>query len=221
LGQFVTRDLAAAGMRLALVGSRLRPLKALGAELRLAEDRWMALAADLRKAALADSAVASVADRFGKVDILVHLVGGYHGGEPVVSTRDAEVTAMLSQHVWTTLNITRAVIPRMAAGGWGRIVAVSTPLASAPTKNVAPYAIGKAGQEALLGTLAREVAGTGTTVNLVLVRTIDVDHQRDTEPSSKSASWTTPEEISATIRHLVSDDASAINGAKIPLFGNG
>jgi NAD(P)-dependent dehydrogenase (short-subunit alcohol dehydrogenase family) len=85
---------------------------------------------------------------------------------------------------------------------------------------VAPYAIGKAGQEALLGTLAREVAGTGTTVNLVLVKTIDVDHQRDAEPSSKTASWTTPEEISATIRHLLSDDAAVINGAKIPLFGN-
>jgi len=65
------------------------------------------------------------------------------------------------------------------------------------------------------------VAGTGTTVNLVLVKTIDVEHQRDTEPSAKTASWTMPEEISATIRHLVSDDASAISGAKIPLFGNG
>jgi NAD(P)-dependent dehydrogenase (short-subunit alcohol dehydrogenase family) len=220
LGQFVTRDLAAAGMRLALVGSRLRPMKALGKELRLAEDRWMALAADLRKAAQAEAAVASVADRFGKVEILVHLVGGYHGGEPVIRTRDTEVAAMLSQHVWTTLNMVRAVVPHMTAGGWGRIVAVSAPLASAPTKNVAPYAIGKAGQEALLGTLAREVAGTGTTVNLVLVRTIDVDHQRDAEPSPKTASWTTPEEISATIRHLLSDDAAVINGAKIPLFGN-
>ena len=208
-------------MRLALVGSRLRPLKALAAELRLAEDRWMALAADLRKAALAEKAVASVTDRFGKVEILVHVVGGYHGGESVLDTRDAEVAAMLSQHLWTTLNMVRAVVPRMAAGGWGRILAVSSPLASAPTKGVAPYAVGKAAQEALLGTLAREVAGTGTTVNLVLVKTIDVDHQRDTEPTSKNASWTTPEEISATIQYLVSDEASAINGAKIPLYGNG
>lgn len=208
-------------MRLALVGSRLRPLKALAAELRLAEDRWMALAADLRKAALAEKAVASVTDRFGKVEILVHVVGGYHGGESVVDTRDAEVAAMLSQHLWTTLNTVRAVVPRMAAGGWGRVVAVSSPLASAPTKGVAPYAVGKAAQEALLGTLARELAGTGTTVNLVLVKTIDVDHQRDTDPTSKNASWTTPEEISATIQYLVSDEASAINGAKIPLYGNG
>ncbi len=181
----------------------------------------MALAADLRDAKAAEDAVAAVVDRFGKVEILVHLVGGYHGGEPVIQTRDAEVGAMLAQHLWTTLNMVRAVVPRMAAGGWGRILAVSSPLASAPTKGVAPYAIGKAAQEALLATLAREVAGTGTTVNVVLVRTIDVEHQRDTEPSPKNAPWTTPEEISATIRHLLSDDAAPINGAKIPLYGNG
>lgn len=181
----------------------------------------MALAADLREAKAADEAVASVADRYGKVEILVHLVGGYHGGEPVVGTRDAEVAAMLSQHLWTTLNMVRVVVPRMATSGWGRILAVSSPLASAPTKGVAPYAVGKAAQEALLGTLAREVAGTGTTVNLVLVRTIDVEHEREAERTPKTASWTTPEEISATFRHLLSDEAAAVNGAKIPLYGNG
>jgi NAD(P)-dependent dehydrogenase (short-subunit alcohol dehydrogenase family) len=208
-------------MRVALVGSQLAPLRALGADLETADNQWMALAADLRDAKAAEDAVAAVADQFGKVEVLVHLVGGYHGGEAVVQTRDAEVGAMLAQHLWTTLNMVRAVVPRMAAGGWGRILAVSSPMASAPAKGVAPYAIGKAAQEALLGTLAREVAGTGTTVNVVLVRTIDVEHQRDTQPSSKNAAWTTPEEISATIRHLLSDDAAPINGAKIPLYGNG
>jgi NAD(P)-dependent dehydrogenase (short-subunit alcohol dehydrogenase family) len=208
-------------MRIALVGSQLAPVRALGGDLGIEDNQWMALAADLRDAKAAEDAVAAVVDRFGKVEILVHLVGGYHGGEPVIQTRDAEVGAMLAQHLWTTLNMVRAVVPHMAAGGWGRILAVSSPMASAPTKGVAPYAIGKAAQEALLATLAREVAGTGTTVNVVLVRTIDVEHQRDTEPSPKNASWTTPEEISATIRHLLSDDAAPINGAKIPLYGNG
>ena len=94
------------------------------------------------------------------------------------------------------------------------------PIRLDPGKAVAPYAIGKAAQEALLGGLAREVAGTGVTVNMVLVRTIDVDHKRDAEPSPKTASWTTPEEISAVIGQLFSDEARAVNGAKIPLFGN-
>jgi NAD(P)-dependent dehydrogenase (short-subunit alcohol dehydrogenase family) len=180
----------------------------------------MTATGDLREQAAAEAVVAAVEKRFGQVDALVHVVGGYHGGEPVISVRDAEVGAMLGQHLWTTLNVVRAVVPRMTAAGWGRIVAVSSPMASTPGKGVAPYAIGKAAQEALLSTLAREVAGTGVTVNVVLVRTIDVKHERDTESSPKTASWTTPEEISAEIGHLLGEDASAINGAKIPVFGN-
>lgn len=177
--------------------------------------------ADLRKADVAEAAVSSVVERFGRVDALVHLIGGYHGGEPVVKVRDAEVGAMLSQHLWTTLNMVRVVAPLLTSAGWGRIVAVSSPHASTPGKAVAPYAIGKAAQEALLGGLAREVAGTGVTVNLVLVRTIDVEHKRDAEPSAKTASWTTPEEISAVIGDLLGEAARSVNGAKIPLYGNG
>jgi NAD(P)-dependent dehydrogenase (short-subunit alcohol dehydrogenase family) len=221
LGTVVSHDLATAGWRLALVGSKRAPLEKLGADLGVATDRWMATDADLRQADAAASAVSAVVDRFGRVDALLHLIGGYHGGEPVVEVRDAEVGAMLSQHLWTTLNMVRAAVPVMTAAGWGRVVAVSSPFASTPGKAVAPYAIGKAAQEALLGGLAREVAGTGVTVNLVLVKTIDVEHQRDTEPSPKTASWTTPEEISAVISQLLTDDARAVNGAKIPLFGNG
>jgi NAD(P)-dependent dehydrogenase (short-subunit alcohol dehydrogenase family) len=181
----------------------------------------MTAAADLRERAGAASVVQSVLDRFGRVDALVHVVGGYHGGHPVVEVGDAEVQAMLGQHLWTTLHMVRAAVPPMTAAGWGRVVAVSSPMASTPGKAVAPYAIGKAAQEALLGTLAREVAGTGVTANLLLVRQIDVDHERDANPTPKNASWTTPEEISAAIRHLLTDGAGAVNGAKIPLYGNG
>ena len=207
-------------MRLALVGSRREPLETLGAKLGLAPDRWMAADADLRDRAAAEGVVDSVADRYGRIDVLVHLIGGYHGGHPVVEVSDTEIQAMLSQHLWTTLHMARAVVPRMTDAGWGRVAAVSSPMATTPGKSVAPYAVGKAAQEALLGTLAREVAGTGVTVNLVLVRQIDVDHERDANPSPKNAWWTTPEEISATIRHLVSEEAAAVNGAKIPLYGN-
>jgi NAD(P)-dependent dehydrogenase (short-subunit alcohol dehydrogenase family) len=221
LGSVVSRDLAADGWRLALVGSRRGPLEKLGDELRVTDDRWMAADANLRDRAAAESAVRSVIERFGRVDALVHVVGGYHGGHPVVDVGDAEVSAMIGQHLWTTLNVVRAVVPAMTDAGWGRVVAVSSPMASAPAKAVAPYAIGKAAQEALLASLAREVAGTGVTVNVLLVRQIDVDHEREANPSPKNASWTTPEEISAAIRHLLSDGASAVNGAKIPLYGNG
>jgi NAD(P)-dependent dehydrogenase (short-subunit alcohol dehydrogenase family) len=225
LGQVVSRDLAAHGWRLALVGSRREPLDALGAELErewnLGSGGWMTAAADLRDMAATEDAVAEMANQLGSIDALVQVVGGYHGGEPVTAVRDAEVSAMLAQHLWTTLNLVRAAVPRMTEAGWGRVVAVSSPQASTPAKGVSPYAIGKAAQEALLATLAREVAGTGVTANVLLVRQIDVAGERDASPSPKNASWTTPEEIAAAIRFLLSDEAAAVNGARIPLFGNG
>ncbi|HEY7130697.1 MAG TPA: hypothetical protein VH440_00520, partial [Candidatus Limnocylindrales bacterium] len=61
--------------------------------------------------------------------------------------------------------------------------------------------------------------GSGVTVNLVAARAIDAEHLRDREPSPKNAAWTTPEEIVATFRFLASDEAAAINGARIPLDG--
>jgi 3-oxoacyl-[acyl-carrier protein] reductase len=221
LGSIVSRDLAADGWRLGLVGSRRAPLEKLGAEFRLSPDRWMSAEADLRDRTAANSAIAGIIKRWGRADALVHVVGGYHGGHPVIEVPDSEVNAMLGQHLWTTFNVVRAVIPTMTEARWGRVVAVSSPMASTPGKAVAPYAIGKAAQEALLSALAREVAGTGVTANVLLVRQIDVDHERDTKPTTKNAAWTTPEEISAAIRQLLSDEASAINGAKIPLYGNG
>ncbi|HET7704206.1 MAG TPA: SDR family oxidoreductase, partial [Candidatus Limnocylindrales bacterium] len=82
-----------------------------------------------------------------------------------------------------------------------------------------PYAAAKGAQEILLRSLAKEVGGRGVTVNLVAVRAIDEKRERETAPSTKNASWTTPDEIAATIRYLCSDEAAAINGARIPLDG--
>jgi len=67
--------------------------------------------------------------------------------------------------------------------------------------------------------LAREVANTGVTANILQVKTIDAAHERDRQPAPKNAAWTTPEEITAAILYLCSDEAHVINGARIPLYG--
>jgi NAD(P)-dependent dehydrogenase (short-subunit alcohol dehydrogenase family) len=90
-----------------------------------------------------------------------------------------------------------------------------------PAAKVSAYAVGKAAEEALLLTLAREVAGTGVTVNVLQVRVIDTAHERDSAPSAKNVAWTTPEEIAAAVRFLCSDAARVVNGARIPLYGAG
>jgi NAD(P)-dependent dehydrogenase (short-subunit alcohol dehydrogenase family) len=220
LGKVVTRDLAAVGARLGLLGTRIDRLEALAAELALDPDRWHGQAVDLKDPDATAVAVQAVVARFGRADILVHVVGGWSGGTTVTDTPLDAFTSMLDQHLWTTLHVTRALVPHLAAGGWGRIVAISSPVASNPPAKMSAYAVGKAAQEALLATLSHEVADSGTTVNMLLVRTIDTEHVRDSDPTQKNASWTTPEEISAVLGYLLSDEGHVVNGARIPLYGS-
>ena len=94
----------------------------------------------------------------------------------------------------------------MIERGFGRVLAVSSPVATDVRPKQASYAIGKAAEEVLIRSLAREVADSGVTANLVLVRTIGPDH-------------TSAEELAETLAFLASPAAAAINGARIPLDG--
>jgi NAD(P)-dependent dehydrogenase (short-subunit alcohol dehydrogenase family) len=217
LGRETARMFAAEGARLGLVGTDRDRLAGVALDLGLADDRWVAGIGDLRQREGAEAAVAAVTNAFGRVDVLVHLVGGYSGGTPIADLDPAEIAGMLDQHLWTTLHVTQAVIPGMVERGWGRVLAVSPPVVAEPPAKLAPYAIGKAAEEVLLRTLAREVAGAGVTVNLVIVKAIDEQGVRATDP--KKASWTGPDEIAATFRFLASDEAAAVTGARIPLNG--
>ena len=219
LGTVVTRRFAETGARLGLVGTDRERLVAVASSAGLAEDRWVAGVGDLTDRAAAEAVVATVVDRFGRVDVLLHLVGGYAGGGPIASFADDDLHRMLGQHLWSTLNVARAVIPGMVERGWGRILGVTSFTTVSTPARAAIYATTKSAQETLLRVLAKEVASTGVTVNMVAVRAIDAVHAREREPSPKNASWTTPEEVVATFRFLCSDEAAAINGARIPLDG--
>ena len=69
-------------------------------------------------------------------------------------------------------------------------------------------------------TLSQEVKGTGVTANLLQARTIDIKHEKVSAPSPDNSTWTTPEEMSAAILFLLSDEGATINGAKLPMFGS-
>jgi NAD(P)-dependent dehydrogenase (short-subunit alcohol dehydrogenase family) len=217
LGRVLAADLAADGWHLALFGSSAERLAALETELSLEADRLLRVAVDLREADAASEAIDVVERRFGRVDALAHLVGGWTGGTNVVDAADDPYHAMLDQHLWSTLNVVRPLVPRMVAAGHGRIVAVSSPMAAAPAAGMSAYGVGKAAQETLLAGLAREVAGTGVTVNVVRVRAIDTAGVRAADPRGRGASMTTPSEISAAIRYLFSEAAGVVNGERIGL----
>lgn len=219
LGRAVARVFSEAGDRLALGGTNEERLGTVARDLDLADGRWVAAVGDVGAAEGAAAAADTAVEAFGRIDVLVHVVGGFVSGTPVAELSPDDVQPMLDQHVWSTVHLARAVVPGMVERGWGRVVAVATAASVTAPARSGPYAAAKAAQEVLLRSLAKEVGGHGVTVNLVALKVIDEKHERETDPSPKNAAWTTPEEIAATIRFLCSDDAAAINGARIPLDG--
>jgi len=219
LGRVVVGTFAADGWRLGLMGTDSDRLCEVADAAGLADDRWAPAVADLTDRSIAEAAVEEVVARLGRVDALLHLVGGYAGGGPIVDFADNELRSMLDQHVWSTLNVTRAVVPGMIERGWGRVVAViASSVVTTPPK-LAAYSVAKAAEETLLRTLAREVARDGVTVNVIAVRKIATDRERAQGTSPTAAAWTTPEEIATTMRYLCSDEAAAITGQRIALDG--
>ena len=220
LGSRVTQTLAGLGVNLALLDRESDRLAALTASLDLPGSRILTRTIDLLDPSATDSAAAAVAAKFGGADILLHLVGGWTGGKTLLEADADQLTFMLNQHVWTSFNVIQAFVPLLVKNGWGRIVMISSPYASRPVATGGPYAIGKSGQEALLLALSQELKGTGVTANLLQAKTIDAKREKISAPSAENSSWTTPEELTATILYLLSDEAGSVNGAKIPLYGS-
>jgi NAD(P)-dependent dehydrogenase (short-subunit alcohol dehydrogenase family) len=205
----VARAFARQGASLALVSSNSARLEALAVELALPPERLLIFAADLREPASARLAAERVLDRFGHIDVLLHLVGGWVGGKTIEQTPAVDLEMMLDQHLWTTFHLIQAFLPALIQNGWGRVIAISSPVTSEPAAKMGAYAIGKSAEESLLLTLAREVKDNGVTANLIQLRSID---------TTGSGKGTAPEEITAVVEFLCSEPASKINGARIPLY---
>ena len=174
LGQLAARAFAEQGASLALLSTDQDKLDSLARDLNLPDDRILTQAANLLdESAVRDSAEA-VSAKFGRVDALIHLVGGWTGGKTIAESDADDFKFMLDQHAWTTIHLLRAFSPKLAANGWGRVIAVTSPLATNPSAKMGPYAVGKAAQETLLMTLADEFAGTDVTANVIQVKAIDV-----------------------------------------------
>lgn len=209
LGPTVSAAFAAAGDRLALLARSADELAALVAELPGGSARHAGIAVDLLSPDGAAAAATAVRERVGSPTVLLHLLGGYAGGTSIEDADPALWRDLFDLNFWSTFHTLRAFLPDIRAAEHGRIVTVSTPLAGSPVANIGPYAASKGAVETLTLTLARELAGTPATANVVLVRTIG-----DEKPTH-----TRPDEIAAALLWLASAEAGATSGQRIPLVG--
>jgi NAD(P)-dependent dehydrogenase (short-subunit alcohol dehydrogenase family) len=209
LGRVVSARFAETGARLALLDLSEEEVAALASELPGGSERHAGFAVDLRSAASAIETAATVRKRLGPPAVLLHTVGGYAGGTPFVDGTDEEWSHLLDLNLWTTVHALRAFLPDVAAAEHGRIITVSTYVAATPTPKHAAYAASKAAVEALTISVARDLAGTTATSNVVVLRAI----------GSEKPTQQRPEEIAAVMAWLCSPEAGTVNGQRIPLIG--
>jgi NAD(P)-dependent dehydrogenase (short-subunit alcohol dehydrogenase family) len=115
----------------------------------------------------------------------------------------------------------RALLPSMVEAGFGSIVAVGSHLAESPRDGTgsAAYAAAKSASAALVQTAAQEVSAHGVRVNSVLITALDIPAAREGLPNFDYRPWVKPESVAKVIGFLVSDDASDVTGATIPVYG--
>jgi NAD(P)-dependent dehydrogenase (short-subunit alcohol dehydrogenase family) len=148
------------------------------------------------------------ADSLERVDALVHLVGGWRGGNLIDATPDEDIALLDDLLVRTVRNTTRAFAPKLREAG-GRFVLVSSKQAQAPDAKNAAYAAAKAYAETWTLAFARDLAEHGGTANIVVVNAIG-----DDKPSFTPASH-----LAAGIAYLLADEGSRMNGQRLSLHG--
>jgi NAD(P)-dependent dehydrogenase (short-subunit alcohol dehydrogenase family) len=182
-------------------------------------DRWLSAPADLADAADTSAMIEAAVSRFGGLDVVCALAGGWRGGDPVAETAPAALDWLWRINLLTVFNTCRAALPHLVARGWGRIITFGARSAVSGQARSGAYAASKAAVVALTQSIASEVRTTGVTANVILPSTIDTPANRDAMPNADYGKWVTPEQIAATVRFLYSHEASAINGASIPVYG--
>jgi NADP-dependent 3-hydroxy acid dehydrogenase YdfG len=208
LGPVVAARLAANGAVVAGAERSEERLAELGAELGLPAERWDGRAVDLLDDGAARAWCAALLGRFGRVDGLLHLVGGWRGGQPLHEAPLADWDFLHDLLVRTVQHTSRAFHDALAASGHGRFVLVSAKQAQAPSNGNAAYAAAKAAAEAWTLALADGFAGGSATANIVVVEAI-----------GEQAGFTPAEHIAEAIAFLCSDAADEMNGSRLPLHG--
>ena len=172
---------------------------------------------DLSDAGSAKKAIDAVAAHFGRLDALVNIAGGF-AFETVADGDPRTWQRMYALNVLTALNASRSAIPHLVASGAGRIVNVGAMGALQAGSGMGAYAASKAGVHRLTEALAAEWKGR-ITVNAVLPSTIDTPANRASMPRADFAKWVAPQELTEVILFLISDAASAVTGALLPVSG--
>jgi NAD(P)-dependent dehydrogenase (short-subunit alcohol dehydrogenase family) len=175
---------------------------------------------DLSKDVAVGKFVEGILASFSRLDILVNTVGSWAGGAKFWQADAAEFDRMLQVNLRTGYTLLRAVLPPMLEQGSGAIVNIASRAAVDHAGAAAGYVASKAAAVAMVDSLAADLKGTGVRANSILPGIIDTEANRRAMPTAEFSKWPTPEAIAGIILFLCSEEASLINGAAIPVYGD-
>ena len=220
-GPYVAKAFAQTGARLALTARKLDQAQALAADLGLGDDRGLASVVDVTQADSVAGWVAAVLAKWGRVDVLVNVAGGYKAGAPVAEMQETDLDFMFNLNARSAFLTCRAVIPPMLAQGGGHIVNIGAKAGLLAGRKSTAYAVSKAAVLRLTEALSAEVRENNINVNAIIPSIIDTPGNRAGQPAADTSKWVKPEDLAAVAVFLASDAARAIHGAQIPVYGVG
>jgi NAD(P)-dependent dehydrogenase (short-subunit alcohol dehydrogenase family) len=167
IGRAAALELARLGAGVAILARSANQVAAVAAQVQALDRPALAITADVAHDAEVEAAVERVAAALGPIGILVNGAGRMPLG-PLAASDPAEWRYALEVNALGPFHCLRAALPAMLAQGWGRVVNLSSVVATMPAiRNRSAYVVSKAALDRLTVAAAAELAGTGVTVNTV------------------------------------------------------
>ena len=211
LGRAVAKAFSDLGARLILMDMRRGDLKD--------SEKQLVLETNLLDAESLRAAMAKALERFGRIDVLCNIAGGFRMGSPVHETKDADWDFLFGLNARSVLNTARAAVPAMLKAGGGKIVNIGAFAAQRGAANMGAYIASKSAVIRLTESMAAELREKNINVTCVLPTIIDTPENRAAMPNADPRKWVAPQDLAAVIVFLASDAARAIHGAAIPVTG--
>ena len=174
---------------------------------------------DLLDAQSVQAAADQVLQRFGRIDVLCNLAGGFRMGAPVHETSAQDWDFLFDLNARTLLHTAKAMVPAMLKGGGGKIVNVAAYAAQKGAARMGAYAASKSAVIRLTESMAAELREHNINVNCVLPTILDTPQNRADMPQADPRRWVAPADLAQVIVFLASDAARAIHGAALPVSG--
>ena len=176
--------------------------------------RWFDVTDPSAAKAAVDRAVAD----YGRIDVLLNLVGAWMPQPQVADMPDDTLDRLMAVNFRSTFVMCRAVLPHLIGQKWGRIINVGAKQGLKGTARNSAYAASKAAVIALTESIAEEVAGKGVTANVIIPSTIDTPANRKSMPEADFSKWVPPRALAEAMVFLCTEAGGNINGARIPIW---